>query len=98
MTIKTKNLFKIAISVACFAFFLFLAGGSDESSSPSSSPSDSYEEPAVEQEEKPDTFEEQEEIPNIPEEKEEEFVPENEEGDMTPESEEFIPQENETVE
>ena len=45
---KTKNLFKIAISVVCFAFFLFLAGGSDESSSPSSSPSDSYEEPVTE--------------------------------------------------
>lgn len=95
---KIKNLFKIAISVVCFAFFLFLAGGSDEGSSPSSSPSNSYEEPAVEQEEKPDTEEVHEEQTNTDEAQEEEFVPANAEEDMTPESEEFIPQENETVE
>lgn len=87
---KTKNLFRIAISVVCFAFFLFLAGGSDESSSPSSSPSDSYEEPVTEPEKTPDTDEE--------EQKQEKFVPVNEEEDMTPESDEFIPQENEAVE
>ena len=90
MIMKTKNLFRIAISVVCFAFFLFLAGGSDESSSPSSSPSDSYEEPVTEPEKTPDTDEE--------EQKQEEFVPVNEEEDMTPESEEFEVQGNGTEE
>lgn len=47
MILGTRNLFKIAISVVYFAFFLFLAGSSDESSSPSLSPSDSYEEPVT---------------------------------------------------
>lgn len=50
MILGTRNLFKIAISVVYFAFFLFLAGGSDESLSPSSSSSDSYEEPVTEPE------------------------------------------------
>jgi len=87
---KTKNLFKISISVVSFAFFLLLAGGSDESSSPSSSPSDSYETPVTEPEETPDQEKEEEE--------QEEFVPVNEGTEMPEESDEIEIQGNGTEE
>lgn len=72
--------------MACFAFFLLLAGGSDSSSTPSSSPRDSYEEPVTEPETTPD------------EEDEDEFVPVNEGTEMTEESDEIEIQENGTEE
>ena len=84
---KTTNLFKIAISMACFAFFLLLAGGSDSSSTPSSSPRDSYEEPVTE----PETTTDEED-------EEEDFVPVNEGTEMPEESDEIEIQENGTEE
>ena len=83
---NTKNYFKVAMSVANLAFFLFLAGGSDEGSDSSSSSNSSEE---YEYEESADTIKAQQP---------EEFVPMNDEVDMTPESDEFIPQGNETEE